>query len=245
MKIAICFSGQLRSSWKKCLPSWLKTFSQHEVYYFGHTWTTRSAPNYIKVTTGEHDVETINNNEFQQIRRDLPGLELKIDEQIEFTPGLDQALHDVNYQSQFYGIMHSANIKRVHEISNDSEFDLCIRLRWDTMFDEDWVVPKPTPGAAQVIHLGFDTNGHRMRVGDIYWQATSADFDIMCDFFRHFARHPKEYFNMNNDLHYGPEHVFAYYLKECNLNLEQIYPPVKLVRPKPEHVVGSGDYETL
>ena len=127
MKIAICFSGQLRGSWKKCLDSWKQTFRQHEVYYFGHTWTTRSAPNFIKVTTGEHDIETIDNNEFQELRRELPGLELKIDEQVEFTPGLDQALHDVNYQSQFYGVMHSANMKRVHEITNGSEFDLCIR----------------------------------------------------------------------------------------------------------------------
>ena len=50
MKIAICFSGQLRGSWRKCVESWKQTFDQHELYYFGHTWTTRSAPNFIKVT---------------------------------------------------------------------------------------------------------------------------------------------------------------------------------------------------
>lgn len=245
MKIALCFSGQLRESWRRCLPSWKETFREHELYYFGHTWTTRSAPNFVKVTKGIQDLETVDNNELQELRRELPGLELKVEDQIQFEPDLDQALHDVNYQSQFYGVMHSANMKRQHELENNSEFDLCVRMRWDTMFSEAWQVPQPTHNSAQVIHLGFDNNGHRMRVGDIYWQATSSDFDIMCDFYRHFARHPKEYFNMNTDLHYGPEHVFAYYLKESNLNLEQIYPPVKLVRPKPEHIVGSGDYETL
>src|SRR5210317_639034 len=100
MKIALCFSGQLRESWKKCLPSWKETFSEHEVYYFGHTWTTRSAPNFVKVTKGINDLETVSNNELQLLRRELPGLELKVEEQVVFTPDLDQALHDVNYQSQ-------------------------------------------------------------------------------------------------------------------------------------------------
>lgn len=245
MKIAICFSGQLRGSWLKCVESWKQTFSQHEVYYFGHTWTTRSAPNFIKVTKGLDDIETIDPDEIQKLKRELPQINLKVEEQVVFPAGLDQALHDVNYQSQFYSVMQSANLKRKVEIEENHTFDLCVRARWDTMFDEQWNVPEPTADSAQVIHLGFDTNGHRMRVGDIYWQAPSEEFDLMCDFYRHFHRHPKEYFNMNNDLHYGPEHVFAYYLKECGLNLSQIYPPVKLVRPKPEHVVGSGDYETL
>lgn len=244
MKIAVCFSGQLRGSWRKCLESWKQVFGQHEVYYFGHTWTTRSAPNYIKVTTGKHDIETIDSNEFQELRRELKHIELEVDEQIEFPQGLDQALHDPNYQSQFYSVMRSANAKRKHEINNNTNFDLCIRMRWDTMFDDEWIIPESVKDTAQVIHLGFDVSGHRMRVGDIYWQAPSEEFDLMCDFYRHFHRHPKNFFNMNTELHYGPEHVFAYYLKECALDLQQIYPPVKLVRPKAEHVVGAGDYET-
>ena len=76
MKIAICFSGQLRGSWPKCIESWKQTFSQHEVYYFGHTWTTRSAPNFIKVTKGIDDIEVIDNDELQELRRELPGIEL-------------------------------------------------------------------------------------------------------------------------------------------------------------------------
>ena len=245
MKIAVCFSGQLRESWRKCFNSWQDVFGEHEVHYFGHTWTTRSAPNFIKVTKGINDFEEVTNQELQELRRELPQLELKVEQQIEFPSGLDQALHDPNYQSQFYSVMQSAFLKRNYEVINNSNFDLCIRMRWDTQFDEDWTLPNPKEDTVQVIHLGFDSDGHRMRVGDIYWQAPSEEFDLTCDFYRHFARHPKEYFNMNNDLHYGPEHVFAYYLKESNLNLEQIYPPVKLVRPKQEHVVGAGDYETL
>lgn len=245
MKIAICFSGQLRGSWRRCLESWKQTFNQHELYYFGHTWTTRSAPNFIKVTKGITDLETIDNNELQELRRELPNIKLKVEDQVIFDSDLDQALHDVNYQSQFYGVMQSANLKRKLEIEENQKFDLCVRARWDTMFDEEWNIPEPITDHAQVIHLGFDADGHRMRVGDIYWQAPSEEYDLMCDFYRHFHRHPKEYFNNNSDLHYGPEHVFAYYLKECNLNLEQIYPPVKLVRPKPEHIVGAGDYETV
>lgn len=244
MKIAVCFSGQLRGSWRKCVDSWQQAFNQHEVYYFGHTWTTRSAPNFVKVTKGINDIETVSNQEFQDLRTALPRIELRIDEQREFPQGLDQALHDPNYQSQFYSVMQSSFMKRLHEFENNSNFDLCIRMRWDTMFDEDWTVPEPKEDTVQVIHLGFDNDGHRMRVGDIYWQAPSEEFDISCDFYRNFHRHPKEYFNMNSDLHYGPEHVFAYYLKESNLNLEQIYPPIKIVRPKPEHMVGTGDYET-
>ena len=245
MKIAVCLSGQLRQSWRKCLPTWLQTFSEHEAHYFGHTWTTRSAPNFVKVTKGVDDLEEVSNNEMQELKRELPNLDLTVMKQIEFQAGLDQALHDVNYQSQFYGVMYSAFMKKRYEIENNSNFDLCIRLRWDTMFDEQWQVPEPKKDTVQVIHLGFDQQGHRMRVGDLYWQAPTDVYDISCDFFSHFNRHPINFFNMNSDLHYGPEHVFAYYLKESNLNLEQIYPPIKLVRPKEEHMTGGGDYETV
>lgn len=242
MKIAVCFSGQLRGSWRKCLESWKQVFGQHEVYYFGHTWTTRSAPNYIKVTTGDHDIETIDPNEFQELRRELPGLELEVENQIEFPQGLDQALHDPNYQSQFYSVMRSAHIKRTHEINNNTNFDLCIRMRWDTMFEQEWTLTSCDPGTIQVIHLGF--NLQQLRVGDIYWSAPSEEFDIVCDFYRHFGRHKADMFLVDDDFMYGPEHIFAYYLKENNFKLQQIYPPVKLVRPKPEHIVGAGDYET-
>lgn len=245
MKIAVCISGQLRQSWRKCLPTWQQVFGQHEVHYFGHTWRTRSAPNFVKVTKGIDDTEEIPNTEIQEIRRELPNIDLKVMKQIEFESGLDQALHDVNYQSQFYGVMFSAYLKKKFEIDNNSNFDLCVRMRWDTMFDEDWVLPNPIEDTLQVIHLGFDQQGHRMRVGDLYWQGPTNVYDVACDFYSHFHRHPKEYFNQNTELHYGPEHVFAYYLKECNLNLEQIYPPIKLVRKDETHMVGAGDYETL
>ena len=48
MDIAICVSGQLISNWKQCLDSWKESFSQHSVTWFGHTWTTKSAPNWHK-----------------------------------------------------------------------------------------------------------------------------------------------------------------------------------------------------
>ena len=84
-----------------------------------------------------------------------------------------------------------------------------------------------------------------MRVGDLYWQAPTDVYDVSCDFFSHFSRQPINFFfNMNSDLHYGPEHVFAYYLKECNLKLEQIYPN-KVSKTKAEHMTGGGDYETV
>lgn len=245
MKIAICLSGQLRQSWRKCLPTWKDTFKEHEVHYFGHTWNTRSAPNFVKVTKGIDDIEEVPNSELQELRRELPGLEIVAQKQIEFTPGLDQALHDVNYQSQFYGVMVASHLKKKFEIENNSNFDLVVRLRWDTMFDEDWQVPEPKKDTLQVIHLGFEEGNHRSRCGDLYWQGPTDVYDIACDFYSHFHRHPIEFFEMPEKLHYGPEHVFMYYLKECNLNLEQIYPPIKLVRPKQEHMTGGGDYETL
>ena len=52
--------------------------------------------------------------------------------------------------------MFSAYLKKKFEIDNNSNFDLCIRMRWDTMFDEDWVLPNPIEDTLQVIHLEFD-----------------------------------------------------------------------------------------
>ena len=78
MKIAVCISGQLRQSWRKCLPTWQQVFGQHEVHYFGHTWRTRSAPNFVKVTKGIDDTEEIPNTEIQEIRRELPNIDLKV-----------------------------------------------------------------------------------------------------------------------------------------------------------------------
>ena len=56
--------------------------------------------------------------------------------QIEFPAGLDLALHDVKFKVNFTELCIRIYEKKRYEIENNSNFDLCIRFRWDTMFDE-------------------------------------------------------------------------------------------------------------
>ena len=67
MKIAICISGQLRDSWRDCIPTWKNMFEEkHQVDYFIHTWTNKTAPNAIAHANKDKEEKQIHNTEINE-----------------------------------------------------------------------------------------------------------------------------------------------------------------------------------
>ncbi len=238
MDIAICVSGQLISNWKQCLDSWKESFSQHSVTWFGHTWTTKSAPNWYKNKSRQATDVEITKDELNELKSSYFNFQnLCIDNPLSLENNKNLVLWDKNFHSQFYGVCKANYLKNYWELKKNKIFDLVVRLRWDLFLQNKFVLPKPKTHTLQIIHSAYE--GQVYRIGDMYWQGPSTVYNVVSNFYKNIKNYSS---SMKIDEDFGVHHLFAYYCKENSLNLETIYPDVKLFRDKPEYNSG-GNHE--
>tara|TARA_B110001454_G_C12643271_1_gene402172 strand:- start:121 stop:864 length:744 start_codon:yes stop_codon:yes gene_type:complete len=245
MKIAVCVSGQLRGPWKECIPTWENMFNDdHEVDYFVHTWKNKTAPNAIAYANKDHEGKKVSDTEFNDLKRILKPKKMLIEEQIDFADrGKDQqewGVFDPNYHSQFYGVMMACHLKQQYEQDYASQFDLCVRMRFDNYVEDEYKLSPVKLGNINVIHQTFD-EFHRYRCSDVYWSAPSFDYDRICDFYSCIPKYKRDWFDLGRGEAYGPEHVLAFHIKANHIKPKQTYMPIKLKREE-KHYSG-GDHE--
>jgi hypothetical protein len=135
MKIAICLSGQPR--WLDVgLKNLLDVFSEYNVDYFVHTWWDEQFSDRKEFLSAnrafvwkDDTIELIHKMSKPKILMHEP-------------PKLFTTFNDVNYEtkvpnsthSMFYSIMMSNKLKKFYEISNNFEYDLVVRCRFDIEF---------------------------------------------------------------------------------------------------------------
>jgi hypothetical protein len=245
MKIAVCVSGQLRGPWRDCIPTWANMFNDdHEVDYFVHTWKNKTAPNAIAHANNDHEGKDVTDTEFNDLKRILKPKKILIEEQIEFTNrGTDQhewGIFDPNYHSQFYGVMMACNLKQQYELDYASQYDLCVRMRFDNYVEAEYKLNPVALGNVNVIHQTFDEH-HRYRVSDVYWSAPSFDYDRICDFYSCIPKYKRSWFDLGRGEAYGPEHVLSFHIKANHIKPKQTYMPVKLKREEKHYSGGSHE----
>lgn len=159
-KIAVCFSGQLRT-WRKCIPTWQALFKNlkknhgvTEIHVFCHIWdhnTLQQSIAYEKYGSNAIDNATIlSDAEISSYIKQLNPVDYKISnitvsknttQQTLDQQALDQVAKDTYrlygkcnnewMSPQLYSIMYSAHLKRMHEIKHNFNYDVCVRMRND------------------------------------------------------------------------------------------------------------------
>ena len=244
MKIAVCVSGQLRDSWRDCIPSWQNMFdTNHQVDYFIHTWTNKTAPNAIAHANKDTEEKEISNTEINEVKRLLKPKGILVENPKDFKVKDDMAVFDPNYHSQFYGVMMACHLKQKYEQQYSLQYDLCVRMRFDNLVEDRYPLQKAEEQTVHVIHQTFDKT-HRYRCSDVYFSAPSFDYDRICDFYSCLSKYKREWFECGQNLDYGPEHVLAFHIKANHIVPVQTYMPVKLKRAKQEHYAG-GSHELI
>lgn len=247
MKIAVCVSGQLRGPWRDCIPTWAKMFKDNEeIDYFVHTWTNKTAPNAIAHANKDSEEEEINNQEINELKRLLKPKKILVEDPIEFETNQEWAVFDPNYHSQFYGVMMACHLKQQYEYEFASQYDLCVRMRFDNFIQEDYKLTPVKMGHINVIHQTFDTHYHQYRCSDVYWSASSFDYDRICDFYSCIPKYKRSWFDayigLNPDHNpYGPEHVLSFHIKANHIKPVQTYMPVKLKREEKHYSGGAHE----
>jgi len=264
MRIALCFSGQLRT-WRKTMPQFKKFIGiledkGHMVDVFCHMWNFNTYPNAIAHKFMDFSSQQIvEQGEIDQLINELTPKIFLIETELESKQVQEQILnpprsniiklqYGINhfghfFAPQFYSIMRSAYLKRKYESDHDIVYDCCFRLRYDLLLPDDQLeyffkfsteFQQPQNNTIYSVH-NHKVNSHPFfRVGDIFWFSNSNTFDRICDFVRWLRLFGKNALSNDNPF---IESVFFYYLKSINLNLHMLCTDPAIAR--------SDDYAEL
>ena len=256
LKVAFCFSGQLRT-WRKCISTWKELFKDlkdnHNVSnidVFCHIWDHNTLQQGIankKIILDTLDEAVVlSESEINDYIEQLGPTAYKIDnvevsksvKQQTSDRGLIESAHSGKFvhswmAPQFYSIMYAAHLKKMHEVKNQVNYDLCIRMRNDMYLNENFRADfsidemlQPAFNTIHACHSGVDGSGpwFKRRLGDIFWYADSPTFDKLSDFY-----HWLPIFGTRalDPVGLAPEHIFYYYAKMFNIS----------INPKPIHYV--------
>jgi len=216
MKVAICISGQLRSwedcyeSWIKLVDN-IKNHPNFigknvEFDYFFHIWDFNTIPelqwtehykkigNVKKLTPVSQDeiqkvINIFNPKKYLIQGEDVSFSREKITDEITTSLTADKIpikTHICWTTSQLYSIMRCAFLKREYEVENNFEYDVCVRMRFDLLFNDknimyltnDFVKPikEKTIYACHCYNIEYFPHN---AVGDIFYYSDSQTYDII------------------------------------------------------------------
>lgn len=232
-KIAICFSGQLRT-WRRCKDSWIHIL-EHEgrrdnIDVFCHVWDFNSVPN--SVPDAEKISVKVQQDELDEIQKILKPKIFLVESEKEFPLfSKNQAITHGPFISQFYGIMKAANLKRRYEIENNMMYKGVVRARYDAFYTHNMTeyYKSIVPWTMHGFHMGWDPNIFKGRMGDIFWIADSETYDLIADYYLNLGYIDKKWFT-KEQTGVTPEWVFFHYLKKNNINIQNNHWDVKLMR---------------
>jgi hypothetical protein len=194
MKIAICFSGQIRTG-IACAPSILRYIGNllSECDFFVHTWDINTDPNKQKV-----DDVTVLTSIDKSVFSDFYRLYNPIAMVVEpyhlrkVSPQWGGARIDaktqLSYVSMFESIYEANKLKMLHEQKHHFVYDRVIRIRADLTFHpsrslRDDLISSPIDDQTFVSEYHKGGGGSDSgKLEDIYWIASSPVMDKICDF---------------------------------------------------------------
>lgn len=193
MKIAICFSGQIRTG-VQTAPNILRYIGdlRSECDIFVHTWDIKTDPNNQKPDDPSILID-VDKNTFVDFYKFYNPLSMVVEpyrlraiapswggERIDARTGR-------NYVSMFESIYESNQLKIRHEQKHGFVYDRVIRIRPDLTFNpsrslRDDLIHAPIDNQTFVSEYhksGFSDN----KLEDIYWIASSQAMDKICNFY--------------------------------------------------------------
>ena len=276
IKVAFCFSGQLRT-WNRCIKNWKKLFKNlkktygiTEIDVFCHIWDHNTLQQSIateKYGTEKYgsniidNASVLSNAEIGNYIKQLNPVDYKISNitasKNSTQQTLDQQALDTRHlygecsnawmSPQFYSVMYSAHLKRMHEIKHNFNYDVCVRMRNDMYLNEDFRADfsidkmlRPAFNTVYSCHTGIDdVLWFKRRLGDIFWYADSPTFDKMSNFYQWLPTLGSKAISQTSDA--APEHLLYFYAKMFNISVDVISADPKIVRDS-EYVKLKQDF---
>lgn len=256
-KIAICFSGQMRT-WEKTHEA-IKSFfdienSPHIIDTFAHTWNYNTWINNKKVNI----LEDTQGTKYQ----DYSDVEIALEEIEKFKQVYDfkkfvvhKKLHNPNthWDNFFYSFMYSIFLKRQYEIENNFEYDIVIKTRPDAIFNftnsdifsADYdsnrkfiykpQAPLSITSCLNVNKMPFEWFSNNL--DDVFFWGDSLSMDLLSDCYRWYRHNcsisqqtPELHMNMIAFKHYGPGSSLYKYSSELGMAVMHEFKPWKIVR---------------
>ena len=166
MRIAVCFSGQIRT-WRECYESWEKLLNtlksdpklqKHDIQvdYFVHTWDLHTIPPHLWANNENLSVREIcdmrldvDKEELNEVLGILSPKRYTIDN-IDILNTRSFIVNEKSIQygndgnclltwaaPQLYSIMKAGVLKRQYEIENNFEYDVCMKFRFDMLLSTE------------------------------------------------------------------------------------------------------------
>ena len=245
MKIAVCISGQIRT-WKECYENWMllfNTIKQHprfidknvEIDFFIHTWNVNTVPPHMWEEYKSIDMLNvrlfISKEELDDVINKISPKKYMIDfidinnTRTKFMNDQAKKYNNVNSliawsAPQLYSLMRCGQLKLNYEIENNFQYDVCMKMRFDMMFDvkEFYTIINylDSPLNENTIYSMHSDNTHNFPydiVGDIFFMSDSDTYNILSSFYNWIPTFKTDIFNPGLRI----EEVFAYFIRMFNI----------------------------
>jgi len=196
MKIAVCFSGQIRTG-VQTAPNIKRYIGDLDPVcdYFVHTWDHQS-PNHAA-----HDLVPVDKNIFSEFYKLYNPIAMTVEPYANrkapagvwggyrVDPITGRKVH-----SMFESIYKSNRLKKTHEEDNGFVYDYVVRIRTDTVFHNEKLLRSDIgehfshtmtlPDSNSVFLAAFHQGNKPNKLEDIFWIARSPTMDKIAEFYR-------------------------------------------------------------
>ena len=241
MRIALCLSGQARQ-WKNCYQNWFDNLSHlnANIDVFFHFWDYNSMPRQVWTSNQighalSFDPVLLTDEEKTEIVQTLKPKSFAFESTLSVPVEFYEVKNPICCWSldQFNSMMKCAHLKRQHEISTNTRYDVVIRMRSDLFFTIPIDIKPPQPNTVYITHPFWEKEWNAFRISDIFFWADSATYDQAAAFHDQLPFIEADYINNDpNKLDYPPELALYYYFKSCGLLIRPSWPNIKVMRSK-------------
>lgn len=227
MRVALCFSGQLRNvqttyeqSWK---PNVLDVNQHHQIDVFGHSWFDKTTVGTVYYASNPDPFyqpanAEIPSNVIQQIYDAYNPIKLSLEHQLEFDdrnynehklPGATPK----NGISRLYSIYQANTLKRQYEESNNFRYDIVVCARYDFVIKEPMLFDQVTQYG--IYHLGYSPHGFNV----CHAMGQSQAIDLYAELYYHYD----DVYRMGNV--WADETISLGFMRAVNLPVYDLHIP--------------------
>ncbi len=227
-RVAVCFSGQLRT-WKKVFETWeyLVFNEEIEVDYFFHAWEENTIPKF-GVLQSNLELFDLPENEKEEIVEFLKPKLFKFESQKWFNDFVNAKEYINPYSCQYYSMMESAKLKTQYEQENGFQYDAVIKCRFDLLLQEPIIFDTTPidPNTIYACHCLADENDVLYRITDLLFYSDSPTFDKLCSYHNHVDDIPEEL----KDYSKPAELVWFKFIVDQKINFIRNYWEIRVMR---------------
>jgi len=229
MKVAVCFSGQLRTC-LKALENQRLFFGDMDIDFFVHTWTTNTNRRYALTEVNEEVVpSTIISRYVEQLKPKVFHAESAKALNMHGSMNAPIAL--------YYSWMKSVEFRRQYEASNNIQYDAVVKMRPDIIFPRykllSTMVEQALNENAFIMENGEWRPPEVMVMDDVFWVAPTKIMDTASEYFWALKD------NLNN-----PTLGLGKFLMERGINVGVAAVGMySILRPETQHLDPIADFE--